>query len=441
MTADTALDAPTEGVDERGGPPGDGTKKGSGVSLPDAGSGSRTQLRRSLRRRRRARRAAIGAALVFLVAAVPTLGYVGYRTVADSRGGQVLDPVTDPAAAGYQALVEPTPTALVVHADDEGDLAALTVLSLGPEGEGGGAIFVPVDTVAGNPENDIDRLATAYDRGLEVLRAEAGAIVGTGFGEVIEVDDARWAELLAPVGPLSVRNPEPLRSDPTLGESTVLFEAGDVTVAPDEAGRYLSTGASDDGDLDRVLRQQLFWQAWVDAVEAAGADSAVPGEGTGGLRRFVGGLASGPAELEILSLEVDPISSSDGGPARYLPDISAIAEQLVAVVPFPTAPVPGGRVRTRLLSGVEGSGPPEELAEPLVLAGAEISVIGNAGRFGAGSTVVEYYSVTREDEAERLVEALGAGEAVFVEGSGDSLDVTVVVGRDLLDEGPGGSPG
>lgn len=438
MTADIALDAPIAGADERSGSSTGGPAIDGNISLPDAGTGSRTELRRSLRRRRRAQRSAMGAVLALLVAAVPALGYVGYRTVADSHGGRVLDPVTDPSAAGYQAVVEPTPTALVVHADDQGALAALTVLSLGPGGEGGGAIFMPVDTAAGNSENGIDRLATAYDRGTDVLRAEAGAVVGTGFGEVIEIDDARWAELLAPVGALSVRNPDPVPGDPSRGESSVLFEAGNITVMPDEAGRYLSAAAPSGADLDRVLRQQLFWQAWLDAVDEAGAEAAVPGEGTGGLGRFVTGLASGPAELAILALEADPVGSSDGARDRYQPDIAAIAEQLVAVVPFPTASVPGGRVRTRLLSGVEGSGPPEDLASQLVVAGAEISVIGNAGRFGAESTVVEYYNVTREDEAERLVEALGAGEAVFVEGSGDSLDVTVVVGSDLLGGGSAG---
>jgi hypothetical protein len=65
--------------------------------------------------------------------------------------------------------------------------------------------------------------------------------------------------------------------------------------------------------------------------------------------------------------------------------------------------------------------------------GAEITVIGNADRFGATSSRVLWIDELAEPAARRLAEALGVTEVVRVEGPNpfDDVDVTLVVGADL----------
>ena len=50
-------------------------------------------------------------ALVLLVLAIPALVFAGLRIILDSTDGQLVRRVTDPTAPGYEAVLEPTPTA------------------------------------------------------------------------------------------------------------------------------------------------------------------------------------------------------------------------------------------------------------------------------------------------------------------------------------------
>ena len=55
----------------------------------------------------------------------------------------MLAPIDDPAAPGFEALVDPTPTLVVLH--DDGELLdAVTLLTLpDPDGGGGGVLHDP----------------------------------------------------------------------------------------------------------------------------------------------------------------------------------------------------------------------------------------------------------------------------------------------------------
>ncbi len=412
--------------------------RGDGFLPHRIGDGTRSRTRRSRRRRRLALRASIGVLLVLLAAAVPALGYLGYRTVAGSQGGQVLDPVDDPSAPGYQALVEPTPVALLAHVGEEGQLASLTLVSPGLEGAGGGAVFIPPDTAVAEPQPDEPgRLASAYQvGGIEELALATGLVVGTGFTEVIEIDDARWAELLGPVGPVTVSNPDPIPGDPAAGEPEVLFDAGEVTVAPDEVGRYLAARPPDVSDLNRLLRQQLFWEAWLEAVASSSDAAPAPGGPEAALAPFVEGLADGVSRLRSLPLEGDP-ELLLGVVERFTADPEEVARLMADLVPFPSSPAPGARVRTRLLSGLGGADPPGMITDSLVAAGAEITVIGNAEELGVETTRIQYHGETQEEEAEAFRFALGTGELELVDRVNDTIDVTVVLGEDVL--GPVGA--
>ena len=98
-----------------------------------------------------------------LLAAVPALAWVGFRTVLDTTEGQAVDPELDPSEPGYEAFLEPTPVALTAGLDAEGALSWVTVLALGgPAEEGGAVLFVPVGTVVDTPDLDEVTLAEAW---------------------------------------------------------------------------------------------------------------------------------------------------------------------------------------------------------------------------------------------------------------------------------------
>ena len=86
-------------------------------------------------------------AFVALALAIPALVFVGLRVILDSSDGQLVRRVTDPTEPGYEAVLEPTPTDLVVSVDDDRRSSTrLTILSLTSDGVGG-VMTVPAGTV------------------------------------------------------------------------------------------------------------------------------------------------------------------------------------------------------------------------------------------------------------------------------------------------------
>ena len=85
-------------------------------------------------------------ALVLLVLAIPALVFAGLRIILDSTDGQLVRRVTDPAAPGYEAVLEPTPTELVVAVDPDGKLDSITIMAQTSDGVGG-IMNVPAGTV------------------------------------------------------------------------------------------------------------------------------------------------------------------------------------------------------------------------------------------------------------------------------------------------------
>ena len=57
------------------------------------------------------------ALLALSVAGAVALTYAGIKTVRASRAGQAVSTITDPAAPGFEAFLEPTPTLAIVHRD------------------------------------------------------------------------------------------------------------------------------------------------------------------------------------------------------------------------------------------------------------------------------------------------------------------------------------
>jgi hypothetical protein len=153
----------------------------------------------------------------------------------------------------------------------------------------------------------------------------------------------------------------------------------------------------------------------------------------------VRGLIGGPRNQTIIP--ATPVAVP-GIPAIesdiFRPNTLEIVAQVPSWIPFPTGV---GRLRTRLVMGIEGE---QELlpdaAHLLVQAGAEIDVIANADPFGKRVTEVVYFREDQEERAQRLLDALGVGELRKETTPGDTFDVVVVLGQDYVDATGGGAP-
>ena len=156
--------------------------------------------------------------LALAVVAAMALTYVGIKTVRGSRAGRVVSAVTDPTAPGFEAFLEPTPTLAILQRNG-GSLSSIAVLSLN-SGDVGGSLLLVSPEIQGGVLEDSMSLAAVAAYGLDPLAAMPSLQAQLGFGitEAAVVDDARWAELVAPVAPLQLRQPHghrpvPRRSD------------------------------------------------------------------------------------------------------------------------------------------------------------------------------------------------------------------------------------
>jgi hypothetical protein len=379
------------------------------------------------------------AGMAALTAAGVGLAVTGLSTVRNSTAGDYQQ-TTAPDEPGYQARVVPTPTMAVLQRGPGGVLAGAWLLALEPGDDGGAVLLVPTTTVvaAAGAAGGEATLAEVYRRDGAAAAAQAmGQAVTVAVAEHTEVDDERWARLVDPVGQVEV----------TLDETVGAWPAGEVALAPDEVGPFLAAREEGETDLDRLERQQLFWSAWLPLVAEAGPD-AVPGEVGTGIGRFVLGVSWGGGTAAPLPVrrEDGPVGGAGGrggGAANgvvFRPDAALLGDFVARTVPYPTSPVPGARIRVRLLNGTRDAGLTNLVARELVAGGAEVTIAGNAMSLDEAETTVAYTGADHKHLATWLAGRLGGtrveetpgGEDTSV-ASDEEIDVTVILGHDAED--------
>jgi hypothetical protein len=239
-----------------------------------------------------------------------------------------------------------------------------------------------------------------------------------------------WASLTAPIGPVEVVTIDAVGSR---------WPAGQLDLDPAEVGEFLWVTGDDESELVRLARHQRFWDGWLGEVASEGA-SALPGEAEAGLGLFVQGLTTGPrAVVEVpMTTAVGPV---DAEQERLVVDPDTIGGIVAAEVPFPQEPAPGARTRISLLNGTPDEQVGQQAVMPLVGAGAEIAITGNASSFSEPETTIVYFDPAVRGQAHALRNALGVGrveEQALSEGAepapvaddGERIDVTVILGAD-----------
>ncbi len=358
------------------------------------------------------------AVLVVAVLLGGVLTWVGARTLRDSTTGRTVTS-TDPSEPGFEGLLEPSPTLLVVHAS-EGQLRSAALLALRSGDAGGSVVLLPPSVEVGDGAGATPLSVTyAFGGTPDVLRGAGEAVAGVGVQDVVLMDASRWAELVAPVAPLTLQNPDDVDG----------FDAGPVTLGPDDVAPWLEATRDGESELGALNRQQLFWEAWVAAVAASGDDAAVPGELDSGIGRFVRGLASGPIQVATIPVAEVPVSGDDASLA-YRVDRTALSAIITELVPFPQGTALAPRTRVRLLDGTGDQDHVTRVAPNVVASDATIVVVGNADGFDYTTTEIRYHHPSQRSAAARLQRDLGAGRVVEDVRPIDSFDVTIVLGTD-----------
>ena len=145
--------------------------------------------------------------------------------------------------------------------------------------------------------------------------------------------------------------------------------------------------------VQRSYRQQLVWQAWLDKVKAdpslaaEGGSRSAQGDGAIDISAVVKALTRGTG--------VHPTASGDPHPAGQgvvgAPTRTRWAIWCPASCRSRSASYPGQRPRVRILDGTQNRDLILKATSPIVSAGGQITIIGNADRFGVPTTKIEYH--------------------------------------------------
>lgn len=247
-------------------------------------------------------------AVVALVGVV-ALSIVGLETLADSTAGRQAVEEEQPVIAQRLPF---TSTALIGVADDEGRLTSLVVAVLESDGTGGTLVQIPVeaDPSSGNAETVAPLDAILAVAGPIAFRESLERLTGLSF-DIIEVaDQQRFAQLVAPLGDLTVDLPGVVR-DASSGE---IWEPGPQVVTAPGAARLVTAVEPTVPGWGFEPARAAVWQAVADRVGAGigsaspvAVDTDVPIPGS--TDEFVDRLFAG--RVQFRALQFKPLDDAD----------------------------------------------------------------------------------------------------------------------------------
>ncbi|WP_419919261.1 LytR C-terminal domain-containing protein [Candidatus Poriferisocius sp.] len=352
--------------------------------------------------------------LLGLMAAIPLLVWSGWSAISESSDGTDVSTPVDPTAPGYQAFVDPTPTLLLIHGDDNG-LDGVSLLALTDAGAEGAVLFVAPETMTPG-----GRLGALWieSGSAGVVDAVAG-LLGIRPSELQVVNDQGWAAMVAAVAPISVDNPDPL----VTATEERRFGAGVLSLAAGDVGPYLGWRNPDESPAAALFRHELFWEAWLEAI-AVSPQAVIPGETDRGMGRFGRDLARGRVRFETAPGVVDESGA-------VVLDAAKAGELVAEIVPFSIPTIDTGRPRVLLLNGVGDPRFTKVAARALSRAGARIVLIGNASEFGWEITRIAHHDSGFAPDALAYRDALGTGSVTVQEQWDPGIDITVTFGADF----------
>jgi hypothetical protein len=407
-------------------------------TMPEHGGGERRERRARRQSRRRHTRKL--AAVVLVVAVIAAAVVVWVLQDSPSTGPSELLPVqveepgtpapdTESPSSPSPATAGETPRGLLVEQAADGRIVGVTVLSVDTSGKGGHVVFLPAGAMVEVPSFGIDALRDAFSLGgLPLLQSSVENLLGLSFDAVSVAGPTQLAAALGPAGVLTVDVPARVEAVSPEGRVSVLWDQGPVAVSPADVPALLEAPGQG-SDLDRLVRHQRFWEAWLGKVGEIGDDGLPPRQSMGAVGPLLGALAAGDVAFEVL-----PVEAVASGLAEENDLWSVRTDELAALVArvAPDATPAAARIRVQVLNGTGDVGVAQVVQPLLVPAGASVSLTGNADRFDYPVTQIVFYDDEDRASADAVRAALGVGEVVKSLTPLSVVDVTVVVGADLL---------
>jgi len=410
--------------------------------IPDGASGTerdaeeRLSAEGTLISRYSRKRFVIALAVLAVVAVV--LVWIGTRVILDSSDGRMISAESDRTKVGFEAVVEKTPTALVLMTSENGKLDSATLLALTSEGAGG-VMAIPIQTnvyIAPSPGLivPITLQALFAGSGPDVARGSLGELLNLNFTDTVILKASELPSLVAPVAPLAISNPSAV----SIGGDEI-FAKGAIDVAAADVWSYLSTRSENGSELDRALRQQSFWKAWLAAIGSSGAEISIPVPTSNGIGKYLAALSRDQLTADTLPVTELPGNEEVAVQYRLAPGLTG-ASVIAPIVPFPDGS-PGRRPRLKVLDGTGELSNAQGPATLLAAGGGQVDIIGNATAFGADTTEIIYFDPEQLDAANRMRAVLGIGEVIESKQTNSALDITVTIGADYQTSSPTTSTG
>ncbi|NOX28502.1 MAG: LCP family protein [Actinobacteria bacterium] len=363
-----------------------------------------------------------GLLLPLMVLTLSALGIVwfGYdRLIPAALNGQV------PTSTAPTVLPSASTTALIMQIDGSGSPVSLAAASLTDDGDSS-MVFMPVSMLVEVPGFGLDTIVAAGEYGgVDLAALAVENLLTIDFDHTIVLTSADMTELVRSFDPLLVENPRRLDEATVRDRVRVVYPSGAILLPASDSADFLERQALNETGLQRLVRHQEFWTALFAArsevvVELRDIDADA--------EHFLDELSVRSEQIEYRIIDVDVIAGED---EFFGVNRDSLDELIIRLDP---ARAFGGLVRTRvqLLNGVGVPGLGAPIASLVNGVAASIELVGNAANFDHEVTQVVFYRDEQREAALRIRGALGVGEVVKQLDAIDVVDVTIVVGADLV---------
>jgi polyisoprenyl-teichoic acid--peptidoglycan teichoic acid transferase len=392
---------------------------------------------RTQRRRARTRRRVAGRAGIFVLAAALVGGgiaYLGAREPAP-RANIIGD-----AGDGGQLT---TLVAMTLADDPSQQADSLTLFGIDRTGDGPVVLLIPVGTFGQIPGQGFEKVGKALTFGRPALQeTTVENLIGITIDRTVVVDDVSLATVVNAIGGIDVDVQEDLYDTDDMGRRVQAFGKGRQHMSGATALAYMTVRGEGVTELSRFVRMQKVWQGLFAAAGPGGVEletavraldaESIDADDALALATVLKTFATRDPQFEVLP--ADEVGT--GGDEAYKIDDDETATIVTRDFAGSVAPgiVPGERPRLEIRNGngVPESG--ERVAARLVPAGMKIVVTGNAKSFDFASTRVVVYGDDAASLAlgRKIVQLLGVGEVEVGTRGQTVVDVTIVVGKDLV---------
>ena len=164
-----------------------------------------------------------------------------------------------------------------------------------------------------------------------------GTTLNAGLSDVINMDDRLWASLTANSAPIRFENPDTLTG-------SLRLAAGPVALQPSQVGPYLAALNPGENELNRLNRNQVFWQAWLKQIAASTCRRRDPGRDRIGHRALRQHLEQGPRALGLIAASSPNRPSAMSIARSSTPPAQTCGRPSPQMVPYPIPRTPEHRI-------------------------------------------------------------------------------------------------